>query len=359
MLGPEHNRALRVKDAAFNAFLANTNDDSIYTRNLDALYECYTKLPLEWRGADRIFLAGCWSVGNIYGYSPDGSIISFPFSRNSVAHVFRNLDIHEVTNDEPGLDQFYCSRSFGYHLFSMLTTQGVIKFSTMRSLNNTNNYKVATGYNFAGMSYTKEVLGNLYTSYVIDDFNFWEQVLTTLNLSCWIDFTELAPNRLFALCPDSTNLTNPEFVINNSGLVRLKEPLNGGNTEIQIVKLAGRKLAYINIKGLKTAGSTLTSLIFNINSEDGLPFYGNDNCRVKVGFGTTDENRPYMHDNDWDNHTTRAEDILTINLSQTSNLFFNTSKGVFTFNAVPAGLFDYKSAGIIDCKVYNIAIKHI
>lgn len=355
----DYNRSLMTTDTAFQTFLSNIQA-SANKYNLEALKECYAKLPIDWRNSEQIFLAGAWNIGNILGYNDVGGLISMPFSRGSEAYVWRDFDIHQVVANEPALCRFYGgSRNYGLHLFNELSTQGVIRFSTMRSLNSYPNFKTATGYNFNSMSHTVEVVGDTYNTYSSSNFNFWDYIIDKLDCCFWLDITDLAPNRVLRINPSVNSGGTTEIHIDYNGSVRFTGLLNINNVELSMFIVNGRRLVFINIHNLPVFMSAPTAPCLFITSSDGQPFQANPNCKVRIGVASLDVNKPYLYDNSWDSRPPRSEDALTITLTQPSDIFINTSKGAFTFYNQPAGGFDYKSHGIIDCKVYAIAIKFL
>lgn len=349
-------RNLKVRDSAFQTFLTNIQASS-NSYSIEALNECYAKLPLEWRNSDKIFIAGAWNVGNVLGYDQSGSILNMPFSNPNINRFsIVNLNYKIIDINEPCLDNLF--GGFGFWLNNSISSCLRSSYIGTDAVGDCNVVGGTLASNFIGSITEKAVtyttpIGVIWGSVGAGNYS-WSG--TEAAYEFLIDITELNPNRQIVI--SFLNGGNA-IVYNLDGVRNNSVSLFQDYKEYSFI-LSGRKYLLIRIRRTLSTGDSSggsgTRITIKHNTDS--TWYGDTNSRIyvypiKMGIWNKSV-RAYnqaIHSS--------SEDILTINLTQTSDIFINTSKGAFIFRNQPVGVFDYKANGIIDCKVYNIAIKHV
>lgn len=363
-------RNIKAKDVAFQNFITNIQA-SANSYNIEALNECYAKLPLEWRNSDKIFVAGAWNVGSILGYDQSGSIINMPFSRASVAWgESKNLDILEFNINEPSLCAWAYKRD-GYGLIVENARNSYYRSTDgSGSVNNPalDGFIQPSGFGLNGMANLYEIDGYNYVNTLTNSRPLVYIGTTTLypdytaktHRQVLFDITDCRPDSLIALNGGKNSVTTVYSFFDLQ--------FNRIHSTAQDIKCI--KKEFFNLNGRSYALCVFSSNVafgesmpFSLTrAPKGTAFIGDSNVKLKIGRVRGADSLTELEKSILYASTSvvfKEEDILTINLAQISDIFINTSKGAFTFRNQPIGAFDYKANGIIDCKVYNVAIKHV
>lgn len=375
---------LRSEDTAFQTFLTNIQSSG-NSYNIDALKECYANIPIEWRDSDELYPMGAWNVGNILGYDSSGSIISLPFSRNSVAYTTRDLVVSSVDVNTPLIDNLYYNREWGLSIENARSSK--ISATSGAGAGNSFNTTIApSGMQINQLATIREITGTTYINRIsassttvasMPYSNIGGTVapdsVPSKYMRILFDVTDLPSNYRIAVY--SFRLTqNNRVVFDKNGNLDVGYTTAGAAVlRKDIFYVDGRQYIYIYLQSDVTTLFENTPRIaigrapFSPSDSTINSYIGDSNVQVKYGWITYAQTIEELEASfiwvDRYNNTAdlpiKGEDVLNINLMQTSDVFINTSKGSFIFKNQPSGVFDYKAVGLINCKIHNIAIKYV
>lgn len=364
-----YNHRLMYGDSnRLNTFISKLNNTSNVTYYSDKLRENLRTIPIAYRNAEEIFLAGAIKTGAILGYDINGNIIEMPFTRASNAWGIVGLKVKTYSANNPVLsDLYYGSRRHGICIESLRTNYGA---KTYQFLGNASGLTVASNTSMFGstvgsFTWLGEGTGTS-TSYgdttgsasngtygVVAGWNSYTSI------EFWLGLQDLSPTRCVRWHPNYNGQQN--FIDFDTNYNIISDTLNRPDKTIQLTKFDynGKTYAKVIVDFKGTPISSQGNMSFGIwDKTQNAPFPCDSTSKFLIGNVKKNDLDQTLIISSSNATVTKQEDSLSFNLMHLSDIFISTSKGNFEFLNQPIGSFNYKANGIIDCKIYSIAIKY-